>query len=95
MSEATQNDNQDHSAALEHAKEVIHAEEVGDFYRTARSGVQTKLADVRSHDHGQQKLAAKHIVHQKEPNDVTTAVKVEHAIEHVHEHRSLLSGFTL
>jgi len=81
--------------ALNHAKAIIHDDEVGDFFRTGRSSAQTKLDDVRAHDHGHQELAYKHIVHQKEPTDAKEAIKIEHRLEHVHEHRTLLSGFTL
>jgi len=79
---------------LEHAKEVIHKEEVGDHLRTGRSAVYTKLGAVRQHDQGKQELAHK-VVHHKEPTDVEKALQVEHEIEHVHEHRTTLSGFTL
>ena len=87
--------NRNQSAAFDHAIKVIHEEEMGDFYRTGRSSAQTKLANVRSHDHGKQELAFKHIVHHKEPTNTKLAMKEECDIEHVHEHRSLLSDYTL
>ena len=83
------------NTTVTHAKEVIHEEEVGDYYRTGRSGVLTKLAHVRDHDHGKQELAAHKIVHAKEPNGPNETVEMEHKIEHVHERRTLMSGFTL
>ena len=89
---------QQQDSAMNHAKAVIHQEEVADNWRTARSGVQTKLADVRAHDHGQQALAHKithHAQSLEHPNNVKDAMKAEHNIEHIHEHRTLLSGFTL
>jgi len=79
---------------LSEAKELIHNEEAGDYLRTGRSSVNTKLMDVRQHDHGKQELAHK-IVHSKKPNDVDEALEVKHEIEHVHEHRTLLGEFTL
>ena len=52
--------------AIDHARAVVHQEEAGDNWRTARSGVYTKLADVRSHDHGKQELAHHKIAHHAE-----------------------------
>lgn len=84
-------------AATKHAQEVIHQEEQGDFFRTARSGVNTKLADVRAHDHGKQELAHKIVHHAQVLKDSNLlneeAVQAEHQIEHIHEHRALLGGF--
>ena len=83
-------------AATKHAREAVHKEEQGDFFRTGRSGVNTKLADVRAHDHGKQELAHKVVHHAqvlKHPNVLhEEAVQAEHEIEHIHEHRTLLSG---
>ena len=81
--------------AVAHAKKVIHDEEVGDHLRTGRSGVNTKLAAIREQDHGKRQLARKIAPHFKAPSDPKQAMKVEHEIEHAHERRSLLSGFTL
>ena len=83
---------------VDHTKAVVEEEELGDFYRTIRSGVHTKLAHVREHDHGQQKMAHKVVRHAKTvtvQNNVHEAIKVEHELERVHEHRTLLSSFTL
>jgi hypothetical protein len=84
---------------VEHAKVVVLEEEQGDFWRTARSGVTTKLANVRAHDQGKQELAHQHVVHHAQtvehPNNVSDALLAEQRIAHVHEHRTLLSGFTL
>ena len=83
--------------AIAHAQAVVHQEERGDYFRTTRSGVTTKLADIRTHDHGKQELAHR-IVHHAQavqnPNSVRDAVEAEHEIEHIHEHRTLLSGCT-
>lgn len=83
-------------AATKHAQDVVHQEEQGDFFRTARSGVNTKLADVRAHDHGEQELAHKVVHHAqvlKHPSMLQQEiVQAEHEIEHIHEHRTLLSG---
>ena len=85
-------------SVFDHVKGVVHEEEVGDNWRTARSGVQTKLGDVRAHDRGQQAQARK-ITHHAQtvgrPNSVKEVLDAEHKIEHIHEHRTLLSGFTL
>jgi len=48
---------------IEHAQQVVHQEERSDFFRTTRSGVHTKLADVRDHDHGQQEMARQEVAH--------------------------------
>ena len=83
-------------AATKHAQDVVHQEEQGDFFRTTRSGVNTKLADIRAHDHGQQELAHKIVHHAqvlKHSNMVKEeTIQAEHEIEHIHEHRTLLSG---
>lgn len=81
------------TVAVQHAKDTIHDEEAGDYLRTGRSGVVTKLGALRQHDHGEQELAAHHVVHTATRDG--NAIKKEHEIEHVHEHRTLLSGFTL
>ncbi|CAB9519476.1 expressed unknown protein [Seminavis robusta] len=82
-----------------HARVMVTEEEKGDLWRTGRSGVMSKLADVRAHDHGKQELAHKHIVHHAQtvahPNNAHDALEAEEKIAHVHEHRTLLSGFTL
>ena len=91
--------NRSDGSLVQHAKASVLEEEKGDLWRTGRSGVATKLADVRAHDHGKQELAHKHVVHHAQtvdhPNNASDVLLAEQNIAHVHEHRTLLSGFTL
>lgn len=88
------NDNK--NEAVIHATQVLHNEESSNYLRTGRSGTYTRLENVRDHDHGNQNLAAQKIVPPiKDPTNAKSAKKVENQIEHVHEHRTMLSHFTL
>jgi hypothetical protein len=78
-----------------HATEDLHQEEVGDYLRTGRSGAYTKMEAIREHDHGKQELARKIVPPVRDPTDAKSAARVEHEIEKVHEHRTMMSHFTL